>query len=190
MKDRIKKIRKTFDLTQQKFADRIGVKQNTIAQYEMGRNIPIDSVVSLICREFDVSEEWLRHGKGDMFLPKNREDEIARMVKSLLSDETDTFKSRFISMLAELSVSDWERLEMEARKLLGDNTEQKLTTANPISSETSATSEPLKNSSDELSDKEINFTDMSIDEQVELYRKELEKEKRAKEELEVLQKSG
>ena len=48
MKDRIKKIRKELDLTQQKFADRIGVKQNTVAQYEMGRNIPIDSAGNLI----------------------------------------------------------------------------------------------------------------------------------------------
>ena len=50
LKDRIKKIRKELDLTQQKFADRIGVKQNTVAQYEMGRNIPIDTVIALICR--------------------------------------------------------------------------------------------------------------------------------------------
>lgn len=70
MKDRIKKIRKEFDLTQQKFADRLGVKRNTIATYESGRNIPIDAVISLICREFNVREEWLRTGEGEMFKPK------------------------------------------------------------------------------------------------------------------------
>lgn len=45
--ERLRKLRKALDLTQQKFADRIGVKQNTVAQYEMGRNIPIDSVIIL-----------------------------------------------------------------------------------------------------------------------------------------------
>lgn len=65
--ERIKKLRKALDLTQQKFADRIGVKQNTVAQYEMGRNVPIYSVIALICREFNVSEKWLRTGEGDMF---------------------------------------------------------------------------------------------------------------------------
>lgn len=60
VKDRIRKIRRDLDLTQQEFADRIGIKRNTIANYETGRNEPIDSVVSLICREFGVNEEWLR----------------------------------------------------------------------------------------------------------------------------------
>lgn len=69
MKERIRKIRRDLDLTQQEFADRIGIKRNTIANYETGRNEPVDSVVSLICREFNVNEEWLRNGTGEMFKP-------------------------------------------------------------------------------------------------------------------------
>ena len=69
MKERIKKIRKELDLTQQEFAEKIGIKRNTIANYETGRNNPIDSVISLICREFDINEEWLRTGEGEMFKP-------------------------------------------------------------------------------------------------------------------------
>ena len=67
MNERIKKLRKALDLTQREFGERIGVKPNTIAPYEIGRNQPIDAVVSLICREFDVNETWLRTGKGEMF---------------------------------------------------------------------------------------------------------------------------
>lgn len=74
MKDRIKSIRHTLGLTQQKFADRLGVKGNTISQYESGRNAPVDSVISLICREFNVNEDWLRTGKGDMFAPESAID--------------------------------------------------------------------------------------------------------------------
>ena len=70
MKERIKKIRRELNLTQQEFAERIGIKRNTIANYETGRNDPIDSVISLICREFNVREEWLRTGEGEMFKPK------------------------------------------------------------------------------------------------------------------------
>lgn len=70
MDERIKKLRKALDLTQREFGDRIGVKPNTIATYEIGRNQPIDAVISLICREFNVSETWLRTGEGEMFLPK------------------------------------------------------------------------------------------------------------------------
>ena len=68
--ERIRKLRKTLDLTQQKFGERIGIKGNTVAQYELGRNEPVDAVFSLICREFDVREEWLRTGEGEMFKPK------------------------------------------------------------------------------------------------------------------------
>ena len=76
MDERIKELRKALGLTQQKFADAIGVRQNTVAQYEMGRNPPNDTVITLICREFNVSEEWLRTGAGDMFQPKSRNEEL------------------------------------------------------------------------------------------------------------------
>ena len=104
MSERLKKLRKALDLTQQEFADRLGIKRNTVAQYEIGRNEPIDAVIISICREFDVNEEWLRTGKGDMFLPLDRNADIARLTKLLLNEESDSFKNRFISMLANLSV--------------------------------------------------------------------------------------
>lgn len=69
MNERIRKLRRTLDLTQKQFGDRIGVKGNTIATYELGRNEPIDSVLALIVREFHVNEKWLRTGEGEMFAP-------------------------------------------------------------------------------------------------------------------------
>lgn len=118
MKERLKKLRKELDLTQQKFAERIGVKQNTVAQYEIGRNEPIDSVITLICREFNVNEIWLRTGEGDMFLPTNRHTAIAKLTKQLLNEEDDSFKNRFVAMLANLSVEEWEFLERKATELV------------------------------------------------------------------------
>lgn len=119
MNERLKKLRKTLDLTQQKFGERIGVKGNTIAQYELGRNEPIDAVINLICREFNVNEEWLRSGTGDMFLPVDRNADIARLTKLLLDEESDSFKNRFISMLTNLSAEEWEFLEQKAKELAG-----------------------------------------------------------------------
>lgn len=83
MKDRIRKIRRDLDLTQQEFADRIGVKRGAIANYEIGRNVPTDSVVSLICREFGVNEEWLRDGTGETFVP-DASDELEALVKGTI----------------------------------------------------------------------------------------------------------
>ena len=74
MNERIKKIRKEVGLTQQEFAEAIKVKRNTVATYEMGRSIPSDAAISLICREFDVNEEWLRTGEGEMFIEKTKKN--------------------------------------------------------------------------------------------------------------------
>ena len=65
--DRIKRVRKYLDLTQREFGERIGLKGNTIAQYELGRNNPVDSALSLMIREYNINEEWLRTGEGEMF---------------------------------------------------------------------------------------------------------------------------
>lgn len=67
---RIKKLRRELDLTQQAFAERIGVSRANIGKYETGISEPSAAVLSLICREFDVREEWLRTGEGEMFKPK------------------------------------------------------------------------------------------------------------------------
>lgn len=91
MKERIRKLRKYLDLTQQEFADKIGMKRNTIANYETGRNDPSSSVVSLLCREFNVNEDWLRTGEGEMFIKVPEDDEIASLVYDLLDPNDNKF---------------------------------------------------------------------------------------------------
>ena len=67
--ERIKKIRKEKDLTQQALADQIGIKQNSVALIESGKRNASDQVILAICRECHVREEWLRSGLGEMFVP-------------------------------------------------------------------------------------------------------------------------
>lgn len=98
MNQRIKLLRKSLDLTQREFGDRIGVKGNTIANYELGRNEPIDAVISLICREFNVSEEWLRDGTGDMFIADNLSELDALVMKYGLSDADQVLIEKYISL--------------------------------------------------------------------------------------------
>ena len=72
MGENIRKLRKTLGLTQQEFADRLSVSRNNIATYETGKSNPGDAVLTLICREFNVNETWLRTGTGEMFNPSPR----------------------------------------------------------------------------------------------------------------------
>ncbi len=124
MNERLKKLRKALDLTQQKFADTLGVKRNTVGQWECGINAITDQVITSICREFNVNEEWLRNGSGDMFLPTDRNADIAKLTKQLLNEESDSFKNRFVSMLANLTVEEWEFLERKAKGLCGVDNEK------------------------------------------------------------------
>ncbi len=111
MKDRIKFLRKDLGLTQEKFAEKLHMKRNTIANYEIGRNEPIDAVISLICREFNVNEDWLRNGKEPIYIELDKENQLMMWAANILKDESDSFKKRFVKMLMELDESDWETLE-------------------------------------------------------------------------------
>lgn len=118
MKERIRKLRKTLDLTQKAFAERIGMKSNTIATYEMGRAIPSDPAINNICKEFGVREQWLREGIGEMFQPVNKEDELEAFLKKLSQDDPKGFKRRLVTVMARLKPEDWEVLERIAREML------------------------------------------------------------------------
>ena len=108
--ERIKHIRKEAGLTQQRFAERIGAKQNTVAQYEIGRNTPIDPVVTAICKEFDIQEDWLRNGLEPMRAAKSREEEIAELVGSALVGSSE-FKKAVIKMICSRNDSELKALE-------------------------------------------------------------------------------
>lgn len=114
MNERLRQLRKVLDLTQQEFADKIGSKRNTVAKYETSANTPSAAVVSLICREFNVNENWLRTGEGNMFKEVSRAQDVALLTKQLLDEEEDSFKNRLISVLAHLPVESWEVLEQIA----------------------------------------------------------------------------
>lgn len=117
MNERLKKLRKVLDLTQQEFADQMGVKRNTVATYETGKSNPSDAAVTLICKTFNVNEKWLRDGIGEMFIQQTRDEQIASFIGKIQSVEDDSFKKRFISMLSSLDESDWEVLEKMALRL-------------------------------------------------------------------------
>ena len=99
--DRIKRVRKYLDLTQREFGERIGLKGNTIAQYELGRNNPVDSALSLMIREYNINEEWLRTGEGEMFkaAPTDVLDQLASEYN--LSNASYIVVEKFVNLKPE-----------------------------------------------------------------------------------------
>lgn len=117
IKDRIKTLRKALGLTQQEFADKIGIKRGAVANYELGRNEPIDAVLSLICREFHVDEHWLRTGEGEMFVRLSLEEELAQYAAQVLTDPAQELQRELLRIMARLDPQDWSALERIAKKI-------------------------------------------------------------------------
>lgn len=98
MNERIKELRKTIGITQQELADKLGLKRNTIATYEIGKAIPSDRVISDLCNKYSVNEKWLRSGNGEMF--KQPSDEVGHYVEDLL--EYDGVGNPFYDIIIEM----------------------------------------------------------------------------------------
>lgn len=111
MYSRIKELRKSLGLTQLEFGEKIGVRSNTITNYETGLRNPSDAVIRSICREFHVNEDWLRTGNGAMFSEQKKADEIARFLADVMMDDDESFRFRFASALAKMDDSGWDALE-------------------------------------------------------------------------------
>lgn len=101
MKDRIKKLRKTLGMTQEVFAECVGLKSNTVACYETGVREPSNASVRSVCREFNVNEHWLRTGEGEMFVeeshPQTINERIAEVVKATGKTKTAFAESLGVS---------------------------------------------------------------------------------------------
>lgn len=119
MTERLKTVRKALHLTQQDMADRLGLKRNTIATYEIGKAQPSDRTIADICREFNINEAWLRTGEGAMCQPVTRDQAITDFMADILKGEPD-FRTKLIGVLARLSEEEWAMLERRARELAGD----------------------------------------------------------------------
>lgn len=116
MNKRIKALRKELGLTQEQFAQRVGLTKNYISLVENGSRSLAPRTVSDICREFNVNEAWLRDGIGEPHTEQSWEEEVAQFVFSTFQNEEETVQKDFLRVLTRLSPKQWE--------LLGDIAEQ------------------------------------------------------------------
>lgn len=162
--ERIKKVRQEKHLTQQSFAERMNLKQNTITRIETGVTTPSPAITTLICREFNVNETWLRTGEGEMFArPSGKAEQVAEWVQSIFTHGSDTEKS-FVTAMSTFTKEDWSTLERLIRKVWEEQ--------------------------QALSPAKTNPPALTIDEKVALYRAELEAEEKAKEKSSALHGTG
>ena len=119
MNERITCLRKTLGLTQKQFGEKIGVQRGTVTNYELGRNIPTETVRLMICRVYGVRREWLETGEGEMFEKKSRYEQAWEMSEEYLDNENEMFRQRLISAISELTEDQLAVLAEIAEKAVG-----------------------------------------------------------------------
>lgn len=124
MNERILKIRQVNGLTQQKFAEKIGLTRNFVWMIEKGERIPSDRTISDICRVFDINEEWLRTGNGLMQKPKKKEDELGEALAQIIKDDDPVIRSILIAY-AKMNDDDRKAIKRMAESILKELQELK-----------------------------------------------------------------
>ena len=121
MYERIKLLRtEQLHMTQTEFGEALGVKRDVINNIENNRlknPEKQEPIYRLMCEKFNVSEEWLRTGEGEMFVPLTKNQVITEFAADLVMEDY-TFKKRLFEALAKLNESEWEVLEKLANSLI------------------------------------------------------------------------
>lgn len=167
MNERIRKLRKQLNLTMEKFGQKLGVKKNTVSQWESGANSLTDQMFKSICREFNVNEEWLRSGKGEMFMSSTGNELDALVKKYNLSHGIYIFIEKLVNSQPETQNAIVEFVKEVGSALSADD-----------------------GLTDTITPSKTGLSKPSIDEQVEDFRRQLEAEEKAAEKSEVLQKNA
>ena len=95
MNERMKELRKALGLTLEKFGERVGVSKTAINKIENGTNNVSDRMLLSVCKEFNVNDEWLRTGEGEMFNELPEDEELAEIVGRVLAGEDEFRKSLY-----------------------------------------------------------------------------------------------
>ena len=110
MNERIKIIRKELNLTLEKFGQRIGVTRAAISNIESGNRKVTDQMCRSICREFNIREDWLRNGTGEMFENLSDEEKVASILGKIFTDKDSDiydFKMAVFRELGKHEEKDW-----------------------------------------------------------------------------------
>lgn len=108
MNTRIQQIRKTAKMTQDEFADKIGLSKNFVWMIEKGERTPSERTIKDICREFKVNYDWLVNGTGDMF--QDDDSDAQAIVDSVMTGDND-FAKKTLVKFARLSEERWKQLQ-------------------------------------------------------------------------------
>lgn len=117
--ERIRELRKKhLKMSMEVFGKHLGVSRDTINNIELNRLARPEqkmSLYKLICSEFNISEEWLLNGTGDMYA--SNEAEYSALIDRVMTGENEFAKNIF-KTFALFDESDWEALQQMIEKYI------------------------------------------------------------------------
>ncbi len=118
--NRIDLLIKDLGITKTRFAESLHVSSQFISSLCSGAKQPSERTISDICREFNVSLDWLQSGNGEMYVQRSANEELGLMVASLMAEADESFRKRFVSAMLELPPEFWPELEKFIKKIAQD----------------------------------------------------------------------
>ncbi|MDO5785884.1 MAG: helix-turn-helix transcriptional regulator [Eubacteriales bacterium] len=126
--ERLIEIIEDSGLKKTEFAERINVSQPHVSRMCSGETQPSNRTVKAICKEFNVSEEWLLYGKGRRKLTLSRDQEIKQLVENAMTGSSD-FKKAVIRMICSRSEQELKLLADMLREIYENLPEEEKNTA-------------------------------------------------------------
>lgn len=123
--ERLLELRKYMGLSRQAFGADLGASESVIKNIEYNITEPKPFFIRQICEKYNVNEEWLKSGEGEMFKPRQVEDKIIEAFSKVVKMPDDAFTKQFIAALAELTPEQWEMVEEFANKIVGNRDKKK-----------------------------------------------------------------
>lgn len=121
LNERIEKVIVHTGKTKSAFAAQLNVSPAFVTQLCNGSKLPSDRTISDICRIFDINEDWLRSGEGEMQTPVSRDAAIAAFMGDVMKGEDEDFRRRLVAVLSKLDEEEWKLLEQMALKLVAES---------------------------------------------------------------------
>ncbi|MBR3722139.1 MAG: helix-turn-helix transcriptional regulator [Selenomonadaceae bacterium] len=123
--ERIKMLRKRLELTQLEFCTRIGLKRNSISLVEANKRNISNQAIHSICREFNVNENWLKFGEGEMFLPKAEDSLVEYLNSKGTSKKIQAFILAYLSLPPDYKEAVDRYIESVYEEMQGINETEK-----------------------------------------------------------------
>lgn len=118
---RISKVVQNSGLSKTAFGKKINVSQQHISKLTKD-GTPSDRTITDICREFNISEEWLRTGKGDMSIEPDAE--LFNLIDKMMRGENEFAKSLF-KAFAKLDENQWKVVQQIVEDVANNQKEDK-----------------------------------------------------------------